>query len=122
MNRIRMHQERHSLTHKFVVGELKGYVTVGYLEDGKIGEVFLTVHRVGSFERGLLHAIAIMISMLLQHGVAITDITDKLKGMAFEPAGFTANKQIPMVRSVLDYVAQWLILKSEEARTNGKRD
>ncbi len=104
-----MPTDRNGVTHKFHIGDLEGYITVNLLPaSGLPGEVFLHVNRVGSIERGLAHALAIMISVALQHGVPLDKIVDKLKGMSFEPAGVTKNKSIPMVRSLADYVGRWL--------------
>jgi hypothetical protein len=104
-----MPADREGVTHKFHIGDLEGYVTVNLLpQSGLPGEVFLHVNQVGSIERGLAHALAVMISVALRHGVPLAKIAGKLKGMSFEPAGVTSNKAIPMVRSLADYLGRWL--------------
>ena len=105
-----MPAERNSITHKFTVGGTKGYMTVGLLDSGQPGELFLTVQRVGTLERGLFHTVALLVSIALQHGVPLAKICDKLAGIHFEPCGVTCNKDIPMCRSIVDYVARWLAL------------
>lgn len=106
--RERLPATHESITHKFQVGGLEGYITVGLYEDGRPGEVFLTAAKGGSMIRGSLDAFAIMLSIALQHGVNIDDIVRKLRGVTFEPQGFTANTEIPNATSVIDYVARWL--------------
>ena len=100
--------ERDSVTRKIQIGTLEGYAIVGLYSDGRPGELFLTFQGEGSMERGLSHALALMISIALQHGVPLEKIVDKLKGLSFEPAGLTGNSKIPMVSSVADYLARWL--------------
>jgi ribonucleoside-diphosphate reductase alpha chain len=104
--------ERKSITHRFLIGgELKGYLIAGMYEDGTLGEVFISAKRLGTFERGLLSCLALLISMLLQRGTPIGEITEKLKGVRFEPMGTTGNKDIPWALSVCDYISRWLELK-----------
>ncbi len=111
--------ERTGITHKFTInGHLKGYVTANCYQDGRLAEVFLTVHRVGGLERGMCSALAIMVSTALQHGVPLKKIVDKLKGMQFEPQGLTGNPDIPMVRSLADYLGRWLELKFLDSKND----
>jgi len=111
MTRKPMPSERKSITKKLKIGDLEGYVTCGLYEDGSPGELFITLHQVGSVERGLAHALALMISLALQRGVPVADIGAKLVGLKFEPDGFTGKADIPHVHSVADYIGQWLRLK-----------
>ena len=90
------------------IGKLKGFVTVGLYENGTPGEVFITMKQVGSFERGLCHALALMISLALQYGVPLEKIAEKLTHLHFEPQGMTGDPQIPMVSSIADYLGKWL--------------
>lgn len=103
-----MPPERQSVTRKLEVGGLQSYITVGLYPDGQPGELFLVVERVGSLERGLAHTIGILVSMLLQRGVSVSEISEKLTGLQFEPRGVTGNPEIPMVSSIADYLGRWL--------------
>jgi ribonucleoside-diphosphate reductase alpha chain len=116
---VKMPLERAGVVHHFTIGGrgpagLSGYITVGLYPDGTLGEVFLTVHRVGGHERGMANTLAVMVSMSLQHGVPLKKIVDKLKGMRFEPQGKTENRAIPWCKSLADYLGQWLELKFAE--------
>lgn len=103
-----MQPERQSITHRFKIGSLKGYITVGLYEDGSPGEVFLTAEKQGTFERGLLHSLAVLLSVALQHGIPLSKLVDKMKNVHFEPSGLTKNPNIPTAQSVVDYLGRWL--------------
>ncbi|NNE09737.1 MAG: vitamin B12-dependent ribonucleotide reductase [Gemmatimonadetes bacterium] len=109
--RRRLPDERHSITHKFSVGGHEGYITVGLYEDGLPGEIFITMSKEGSVVSGLMDGFATSISMALQYGVPLTVLCNKFSHMRFEPSGFTNNKEIPIAKSVTDYIFRWLDLK-----------
>ncbi len=117
-----MTAERKSVTRKLRIrqeaGDLEGYVTVGLYPDDRPGEVFLTVQQAGSMERGLCHALALMISLALQHGVPLEEIAGKLSGLQFEPRGLTGAKDIPTVTSIADYLGRWLQLRFLKEKSN----
>ncbi len=109
--RRRLPDERQAITHKFSVAGHEGYFTVGLYEDGQPGEIFITMSKEGSTISGLMDAFATSISMALQYGVPLKVLTDKFTHMRFEPSGFTNNKDIPMAKSILDYIFRWLSKK-----------
>ena len=109
--RKRLPDERPSITHKFSVGGHEGYLTVGLYEDGRPGEVFLNMAKEGSVISGLMQTIALMTSVSLQHGVPLEFFVEKFSHIRFEPSGFTNNKDIPIAKSIIDYVFRWLGLK-----------
>ena len=115
--RHRLPDERHALTHKFEVAGHQGYLTVGMYEDGSPGELFLVMAKEGSTVSGLMDAFATAISMALQYGVPLRVLVDKFAHMRFEPSGFTKNPEIPMAKSIMDYIFRWLgskFLSAEE--------
>lgn len=107
-HRRRLPDERPSITHKFSVGSHEGYITVGLFEDGQPGEVFITMSKEGSTISGFMDAFATSISMALQYGVPLTVLVNKFAHMRFEPSGLTGNPQIPVAKSVIDYIFRWL--------------
>lgn len=107
----RLPEERQSITHKFRLGGVKVYITVGLYDNGQPGEVFLHATKTGELMRGLCSTLGIMISVALQNGVPLSKIVEKLENVRFEPSGFTATKEIPSAASIVDYVAQWLKLR-----------
>jgi len=109
--RRRLPEERQAVTHKFTVAGHEGYITVGMYEDGSPGEIFIVMAKEGSTISGLMDTIATMASIALQYGVPLEALVSKFSHMRFEPAGFTNNREIPIAKSIIDYVFRWLALK-----------
>jgi ribonucleoside-diphosphate reductase alpha chain len=109
--RRKLPDERESITHKFSIGGHEGYITVGKYEDGTAGEIFITMAKEGSTISGLMDSFATMTSLSLQHGVPLQLLVDKFTHTRFEPSGFTKNPEIPMAKSVMDYIFKWLASK-----------
>jgi ribonucleoside-diphosphate reductase alpha chain len=115
--RRKLADERRALTHKFRVGDHEGYITVGLYENGQPGEIFLTMAKEGSTISGLMDAFATAVSIALQYGVPLRTLVDKFSHTRFEPSGFTKNPEIPIAKSVTDYIFRWLasrFLSTEE--------
>jgi ribonucleoside-diphosphate reductase alpha chain len=106
--RRRMPETRASFTHKFSIAGHEGYFTVGLFEDGQPGELFITMAKEGSTIGGLMDTIATLVSLALQYGVPLQDLVRKFAHQRFEPSGYTANPQIRMAKSVVDYIFRWL--------------
>lgn len=102
---------RQSITHKFDVAGLKGYLTCSMYEEGEIGEIFIRTQKQGTTVQGLMDGFATAVSLALQYGVPLETFTDKFIGSKFEPAGFTTDEDIRMTTSVLDYIFRWLKLQ-----------
>jgi ribonucleoside-diphosphate reductase alpha chain len=120
--RRRLPDERRSLTHKFSINGHEGYITVGCYEDGSPGEIWLTMAKEGSTISGLMDAFATSISLALQYGVPLKALVDKFSHMRFEPSGFTKNPEIPIAKSLTDYIFRWLaskFLSAEEKQDAG---
>ncbi len=109
--RRRLPDERRSITHKFSVAGHEGYLTVGMYDDGSPGELFCVMAKEGSVVSGLMDCFATAISLALQYGVPLQVLVDKFVHTRFEPAGFTNNKEIPIAKSIADYIFRWLGLK-----------
>jgi len=106
--RHKLNDEREAFTHKFSIGGHEGYLTTGLYEDGQPGEIFLKMAKEGSTVSGLMDTIATMTSIALQYGVPLKALVDKFSHTRFEPSGFTGNKQIPIAKSITDYVFRYL--------------
>jgi len=118
--RRKLDDERQAFTHKFSIAGHEGYLTVGLYEEGAPGEIFLRMAKEGSTVSGLMDTIATMTSIALQYGVPLRALVDKFSHTRFEPAGFTNNPEIPIAKSVTDYVFRYLgnrYLPSEVALT-----
>jgi ribonucleoside-diphosphate reductase alpha chain len=106
--RRKLPDERKAVTHKFDIGGHEGYLTVGLYEDGTPGELFVTMAKEGSTISGLMDAFATQTSYALQFGVPLKFMVDKFSHMRFEPSGFTKNKEIPIAKSIVDYIFRWM--------------
>jgi len=106
--RRKLPEERKAITHKFDIAGHEGYLTVGLYEDGTPGELFVTMAKEGSTISGLMDAFATQTSYALQFGVPLKFMVDKFSHMRFEPSGFTKNKEIPIAKSIVDYIFRWM--------------
>ncbi|HYJ32615.1 MAG TPA: vitamin B12-dependent ribonucleotide reductase [Candidatus Binatia bacterium] len=109
--RHRLPDERRSITHKFSVAGHDGYLTVGMYEDGKPGEIFIVMAKGGSTLSGVMDSFATAVSLGLQHGVPLELYVNKFSHVRFEPHGFTKNPDIPIAKSIIDYLFRWLGIK-----------
>ena len=119
--RRHLQDERQSITHKFSIAGHEGYITVGMFEDGTPGELFITMSKEGSTISGLMDSLATSISIALQYGVPLKVMVDKFSHARYEPSGFTNNPDIPIAKSVSDYIFRWLgkkFIKEENGTTN----
>ena len=89
----------------------EGYLTVGLYEDGQPGEIFLKMAKEGSTISGLMDAFATAVSVALQYGVPLKDLVNKFSHLRFEPAGFTTNRDVPMAKSLVDYIFRYMATK-----------
>ncbi len=106
--RVRLPDERRAVTHKFSIGGHEGYITVGLYPNGQPGEMFIAMAKEGSVVSGLMDSFATACSIMLQYGVPLRVLIDKFSHTRFEPSGFTTNSQIPMAKSIMDYIFRWL--------------
>jgi ribonucleoside-diphosphate reductase alpha chain len=109
--RRKLPDERRSITHKFDIQGHEGYITVGTYPDGRPGEIFLVMSKEGSTISGLMDAFATSISLALQYGVPLEVLVKKFAHTRFEPSGFTKNPEIPIAKSITDYIFRWLASK-----------
>ena len=107
-HRRRLPVERAAVTHKFDVAGHEGYITVGLYADGQAGEIFLKMAKEGSTVSGLMDSLATSVSLALQYGVPLRDLVNKFAHVRFEPSGFTGNQEIPIAKSIVDYVFRWM--------------
>ena len=106
--RERLPHTRRSLTHKFDIQGHEGYINVGFYPDGRPGELFITMAKEGSTIGGLMDVLGTAISIGLQYGVPLEVFVNKFAHSRFEPAGFTKNPDIPIAKSIADYIFRWM--------------
>ena len=109
--RTRLPHRRKGYTQKAVVGGHKVYLRTGEYEEGRIGEIFIDMHKEGAAFRSLMNNFAIAISIGLQYGVPLEEFVDAFTFTRFEPSGMVSgNDAIKMSTSLLDYVFRELAI------------
>jgi ribonucleoside-diphosphate reductase alpha chain len=104
-SRRRLPDRRKGYTQKAVVGGHKVYLRTGEYEDGKVGEIFIDMHKEGAAFRSLMNNFAIAISIALQYGVPLEEFVEAFTFTRFDPSGIVeGNDTIKMATSILDYL------------------
>ena len=110
-SREKLPHRRKGYTQKAVVGGHKVYLRTGEYDDGRIGEIFIDMHKEGAAFRSLMNNFAIAISLGLQYGVPLEEYVEAFTFTRFEPAGFVqGNDAIKNATSILDYVFRELAI------------
>jgi ribonucleoside-diphosphate reductase alpha chain len=94
-------------------------------DDGEPGELFVVMAKEGSVVSGLMDSFATSVSLALQYGVPLKVLCDKFSHTRYEPSGFTGNPDIPIAKSITDYIFRWLSLKfltTEDAKAVKRND
>ncbi len=110
-DRERLPDRRKGYTQKAVVGGHKVYLRTGEYSDGRLGEIFIDMHKEGAAFRSLMNNFAIAISVGLQYGVPLEEYVDAFTFTRFEPAGLVqGNDAIKNATSIIDYVFRELAI------------
>jgi ribonucleoside-diphosphate reductase alpha chain len=103
--REKLPNRRKGYTQKAVVGGHKVYLRTGEFDDGRLGEIFIDMHKEGAAFRAMMNNFAIAISLGLQYGVPLEEYVEAFTFTKFEPAGMVqGNDAIKNATSILDYV------------------
>ncbi len=103
--RAKLPQRRKGYTQKAIVGGHKVYLRTGEYEDGRLGEIFIDMHKEGAGFRAMMNNFAIAVSVGLQYGVPLEEFVDAFTFTKFEPAGMVqGNEAIKNATSILDYI------------------
>ena len=104
-NREKLPERRKGYTQKAIVGGHKVYLRTGEYADGKLGEIFIDMHKEGAGFRAMMNNFAIAVSVGLQYGVPLEEFVDAFTFTKFEPAGMVqGNDSIKNATSILDYI------------------
>ncbi|MCW5698493.1 MAG: vitamin B12-dependent ribonucleotide reductase [Rhodospirillales bacterium] len=96
---------RKGYTQKATVGGHKVYLRTGEYEDGRLGEIFIDMHKEGAAFRSLMNNFAIALSIGLQYGVPLDEFVEAFTFTRFEPSGMVeGNDSIKMATSIIDYI------------------
>jgi ribonucleoside-diphosphate reductase alpha chain len=109
--RAKLPDRRTGYIQKAVVGGHKVYLHTGEYEDGRLGEIFLDMHKEGAAFRSLMNNFAIAVSVGLQYGVPLEEFVEAFTFTRFEPAGLVrGNAKIKNATSILDYIFRELAI------------
>lgn len=100
----KMPPRRQGLTIESRVDGHKIFLRTGEYEDGRIGEIFVDMHKEGATLRSFMNCFAIAVSTGLQYGVPLEDYVEKFTFTKFEPAGFVDHPNIKQATSLVDYI------------------
>jgi ribonucleoside-diphosphate reductase alpha chain len=104
-DREKLPNRRKGYTQKAVVGGHKVYLRTGEFDDGRLGEIFIDMHKEGAAFRAMMNNFAIAISLGLQYGVPLEEYVEAFTFVKFEPAGMVqGNDAIKSATSIIDYV------------------
>ena len=109
--RQKLPRSRRGRTFEFRVADCKGFANVGEYEDGRPGEIFLTVSKKGSTLAGIMDSFAKSVSYGLQYGVPLHAFVEAFINTRFEPAGMTDDPDIRMASSIIDYLFRRLAVE-----------
>lgn len=104
-----------SVTHRFSIDGHKGYLIVAH-EDARPVHLEIRMAKEGGVLRGLLHSLAVSVSLGLESGVPLSAYVDALAYARFEPSGWTRG-ELGYAHSIADYVFRWLRLRYPDADT-----
>jgi ribonucleoside-diphosphate reductase alpha chain len=83
----------------------RSILRTGEYDDGRLGEIFIDMHKEGAAFRALMNNFAIAVSLGLQYGVPLEEYVDAFTFTKFEPAGMVqGNDAIKNATSILDYI------------------
>ncbi len=103
--REKLPNRRQGYTQKASVGGHKIYLRTGEFGDGRLGEIFIDMHKEGAAFRAMMNNFAIAVSLGLQYGVPLEEYVEAFTFTKFEPAGIViGNDAIKNATSIPDYV------------------
>jgi ribonucleoside-diphosphate reductase alpha chain len=103
--REKLPNRRKGYTQKANIGGHKVYLRTGEFDDGRLGEIFIDMHKEGAAFRAMMNNFAIAISLGLQYGVPLEEYVEAFTFTRFEPAGMVmGNDRIKNATSLLDYI------------------
>ncbi len=107
--RQRLPKNRAGTTQEATIGGTKLFLRIGEYPDGRVGEIFIDMHKEGAAFRAMANSFAIAVSMGLQYGVPLEDFVEQFTFVRFEPHGpVQDDAHVKHATSVLDYVFRHL--------------
>jgi ribonucleoside-diphosphate reductase alpha chain len=105
LTRKRLPKKRRGWTQEAVVGGHKVFLRTGEYADGRLGEIFIDMHKEGAAFRSMMNCFAIAVSMGLQYGVPLEALVEQFTFTRFEPQGpVQGHPNVKFATSVIDYI------------------
>ncbi len=112
MAREKLPDRRKCWTQKVRIEGQTYYLSCGEYSDGRLGEVFVDAQKNGTFTRGVLGALARLVSIALQSGSAVEDVASVLRHLNFPPQGTVEGSAVvTWADSVPDWIAQEMLAR-----------
>ena len=109
--RSKLPDRRKGYTQKATIDKHKVYLRTGEYMDGRLGEIFIDMHKEGAAFRSLMNNFAISISIGLQYGVPLEEFVEAFTYTKFDPSGIVkGNTEIKSATSILDYIFKELAI------------
>jgi ribonucleoside-diphosphate reductase alpha chain len=103
--RMKLPSRRNGYIQKAKVGGHNIYLHSGEYDDGRVGEIFVDLHKEGAAFRSVMNSFAVAVSLGLQYGVPLEEYVDAFVFTRFEPNGpVVGNQRIKMATSIIDYI------------------
>jgi ribonucleoside-diphosphate reductase alpha chain len=109
--RVRLPKKRTGFTQEARIGGHKVYLRTGEYENGKLGEIFIDMHKEGAAFRSMMNCFAIAVSLGLQYGVPLEEFVEVFTFTRFEPHGHTDHPNVRFSTSVIDYLFRVLAME-----------
>jgi ribonucleoside-diphosphate reductase alpha chain len=104
LKRKRLPRKRRGFTQEAKIGGQKVYLRTGEYEDGRLGEIFVDIHKEGAAFRSMMNCFAIAVSLGLQYGVPLEEFVSVFTFTRFEPQGSVDHPNIKFSTSIVDFI------------------
>jgi ribonucleoside-diphosphate reductase alpha chain len=111
VERKKLPGKRKGFTQKSKIDGQTVFVRTGEYDDGKLGEIFVDMHKEGASFRSLMNCFSIAVSIGLQYGVPLEEFVTKFTFTRFEPSGMVDHPNIKNATSVVDYIFRLLAME-----------
>lgn len=109
VERKKLPNKRGGFTQKAKVGGQTLFIRTGEYSDGRLGEIFVDMHKEGATFRSLMNCFSIAVSIGLQYGVPLKEFVDKFTFTKFEPSGMVdGHDNIKNATSIVDFMFRLL--------------
>ncbi len=111
--RTRLPFEPKAIKNEIEMDDQTFHVIRSFYDDGRLGEIFMTVGKNGSTVKGLQEVLCMVVSKALQYGVPADVLAKTMRHHEFSPNGFVYNHpNIKSASSIPDLMSKFLDISS----------